>query len=146
MGVAVAEAVGRRVSRPDRTRELRTAVVALSLQLYRRMEARGEIRGGRFVAGVGGEQFALPDAVEKLRRVRDQKPARSMALALGRRSAEPHRHRASRSALACDGRQLAGAVRRSDRRRRAKPAKCGSSSKLDAKQTDELLSKFKRTG
>ncbi|MBL9125093.1 MAG: DEAD/DEAH box helicase, partial [Planctomycetaceae bacterium] len=35
--------------------------------VYRRLEARGEIRGGRFVARVGGEQFALPDAVGKLR-------------------------------------------------------------------------------
>ena len=34
------------------------------------MEARGEIRGGRFVAGVSGEQFALPDAVELLRKTR----------------------------------------------------------------------------
>jgi len=40
------------------------------LGVYRRMEARGEIRGGRFVAPLGGEQFALPDAVETLRRVR----------------------------------------------------------------------------
>ncbi len=38
---------------------------------YRRMEARGEIRGGRFVTGVSGEQFALPGAVEELRAVRD---------------------------------------------------------------------------
>jgi ATP-dependent Lhr-like helicase len=36
----------------------------------RRMEARGEIRGGRFVAGFLGEQFALPEAVESLRDVR----------------------------------------------------------------------------
>jgi ATP-dependent Lhr-like helicase len=40
------------------------------LYVYRRMEARGEIRGGRFVDGVGGEQFALPDAVALLRRQR----------------------------------------------------------------------------
>ncbi|HET9095066.1 MAG TPA: hypothetical protein VFN37_00265, partial [Candidatus Baltobacteraceae bacterium] len=33
----------------------------------RRMEARGEIRGGRFVAGFVGEQFALPEAVDALR-------------------------------------------------------------------------------
>jgi ATP-dependent Lhr-like helicase len=39
--------------------------------IYRRLEARGEIRGGRFVAGVGGEQFALADAVTQLREVRD---------------------------------------------------------------------------
>jgi ATP-dependent Lhr-like helicase len=39
-------------------------------QVYRRLEARGEIRGGRFVAGMSGEQFALPDAVERLREIR----------------------------------------------------------------------------
>jgi ATP-dependent Lhr-like helicase len=37
---------------------------------YRRLEARGEIRGGRFVAGPAGEQFALPSAVAELRAVR----------------------------------------------------------------------------
>ncbi len=40
------------------------------VRVYRRLEARGEIRGGRFVTGVSGEQFALPDAVERLREVR----------------------------------------------------------------------------
>ena len=40
------------------------------VRIYRRMEARGEIRGGRFVAGFGGEQFAAPDAVGRLRAVR----------------------------------------------------------------------------
>ena len=39
-------------------------------QAYRRLEARGEIRGGRFVSGLSGEQFALPEAVERLREVR----------------------------------------------------------------------------
>jgi ATP-dependent Lhr-like helicase len=38
--------------------------------VYRRLEMRGEIRGGRFVAGVAGEQFALGDAVEALRKFR----------------------------------------------------------------------------
>jgi ATP-dependent Lhr-like helicase len=42
------------------------------LRVYRRLEARGEIRGGRFVAGHFGEQFALPEAVESLRQVRKQ--------------------------------------------------------------------------
>src|SRR6185312_10642131 len=37
---------------------------------YRRLEARGEIRGGRFVAGLSGEQFAVPEAVGLLREVR----------------------------------------------------------------------------
>jgi ATP-dependent Lhr-like helicase len=45
------------------------------LYVYRRMEARGEIRGGRFVAGFVGEQFALPEAVDVARAVRRQKPA-----------------------------------------------------------------------
>ena len=40
------------------------------LTSLRRMEARGEVRGGRFVAGFVGEQFARPDAVELLRIVR----------------------------------------------------------------------------
>jgi ATP-dependent Lhr-like helicase len=40
------------------------------LRALRRMEARGQIRGGRFVAGVYGEQYARPEAVEALRRIR----------------------------------------------------------------------------
>jgi ATP-dependent Lhr-like helicase len=39
-------------------------------RVYRTLEARGEIRGGRFVSGMTGEQFALPDAVERLRDTR----------------------------------------------------------------------------
>ena len=41
----------------------------LLLRAYRRAEARGEVRGGRFLAGYVGEQFALPEAVEALRSV-----------------------------------------------------------------------------
>ena len=41
-----------------------------SARVYRRLEARGEIRGGRFVTGMSGEQFALPEAVERMREVR----------------------------------------------------------------------------
>ena len=37
---------------------------------YRRMELQGEVRGGRFVGGFTGEQFALAEAVESLRAVR----------------------------------------------------------------------------
>ena len=40
------------------------------LGIFRRMEARGEVRGGRFLSGFGGEQFALPEAVESLREMR----------------------------------------------------------------------------
>jgi ATP-dependent Lhr-like helicase len=45
------------------------------LRVYRRLESRGEIRGGRFVAGFSGEQFALPDAVGMLRDMRRQSPS-----------------------------------------------------------------------
>jgi ATP-dependent Lhr-like helicase len=41
------------------------------LMAWRRLETRGEIRGGRFVAGFSGEQFALPEAVGVLRGVRN---------------------------------------------------------------------------
>lgn len=44
------------------------------LHVYRRLEARGEIRGGRFVAGFSGEQYALPEAVGLLREIR-RRPA-----------------------------------------------------------------------
>ncbi|MGQ4583645.1 Lhr family helicase [Lysobacter sp. F60174L2] len=40
------------------------------LRVYHRLEARGEIRGGRFIAGISGEQFALPEAIGALRQVR----------------------------------------------------------------------------
>ena len=45
------------------------------LRIYRRLEAQGEIRGGYFVGGVSGEQFALPEAIGLLRSVR-RKPTR----------------------------------------------------------------------
>ncbi len=42
------------------------------LPMFRRLEARGVLRGGRFLSGFGGEQFALPEAVESLRESRRQ--------------------------------------------------------------------------
>lgn len=48
------------------------------LYVYRRMEARGEIRGGRFVQGFSGEQFALPEAVASLREIRKQDKAEDL--------------------------------------------------------------------
>jgi ATP-dependent Lhr-like helicase len=39
-------------------------------RVYRRLEARGEIRGGRFVSGMSGEQFAVPDAIARMREIR----------------------------------------------------------------------------
>ena len=52
------------------TRETNVATWRELTRVYRRLEARGEIRGGRFVTGMSGEQFALPEAVERLREVR----------------------------------------------------------------------------
>jgi ATP-dependent Lhr-like helicase len=46
------------------------------LRVYRRLEMRGELRGGRFCGGFVGEQFAAPEAVEALRAVRKE-PRRS---------------------------------------------------------------------
>src|SRR5579883_296395 len=48
------------------------------LPVFRRMEARGEIRGGRFVSGFTGEQFARPEALDLLRSIRretEKRPA-----------------------------------------------------------------------
>ena len=44
------------------------------VRVYRRLEARGEIRGGRFVDGPTGEQYALPEAVGLVRAVRKDGP------------------------------------------------------------------------
>jgi ATP-dependent Lhr-like helicase len=43
-------------------------------RIYRRWEARGEIRGGHFVGGISGEQFALPEAIGLLRSIRKAPP------------------------------------------------------------------------
>ncbi|WP_232081111.1 MULTISPECIES: DEAD/DEAH box helicase [unclassified Variovorax] len=48
------------------------------VRTYRRLEARGEIRGGRFIAGLSGEQFALPEAIGLMRNVRRQAPDASL--------------------------------------------------------------------
>jgi ATP-dependent Lhr-like helicase len=50
------------------------------VSVYRRLEARGEIRGGRFVAGMAGEQFALPEAVGLLRAMRKERPGEEIVL------------------------------------------------------------------
>jgi ATP-dependent Lhr-like helicase len=52
------------------TRETNIAPWRELARVYRRLEARGEIRGGRFVHGMSGEQFALPEAVERMREIR----------------------------------------------------------------------------
>jgi ATP-dependent Lhr-like helicase len=56
----------------------------LLLRVYRRLEAQGQIRGGRFVANSSGEQYALPDAVSALRSVRRRaREGRLVALSAG---------------------------------------------------------------
>ncbi len=65
-GVVFREVLTRETNLP-KWRELQVA--------YRQLEARGEVRGGRFVAGFNGEQFALPVAVESLRAMRKQEPS-----------------------------------------------------------------------
>jgi ATP-dependent Lhr-like helicase len=87
--------------------------------LYRRMELRGEIRGGRFVRGVAGEQFATSEAVELLRSLRDAEPSKDWAvvsagdplnligiITVGSRIPATH---ANRLAL-CDGRLIASLI------------------------------------
>jgi ATP-dependent Lhr-like helicase len=53
------------------------------LRVLRRLESRGEIRGGRFVAGISGEQFALPDAVSLLRETRRSPRTGALVLVSG---------------------------------------------------------------
>src|SRR5262249_33805861 len=61
-GRATARALRRRLPLPDGSREI--------LWALRRFEARGTARGGRFVSGFVGEQYALPEAVDLLRQTR----------------------------------------------------------------------------
>ena len=55
-------------------REANAAPWRALMRVYRRLEARGEIRGGRFVSGMSGEQFALGEAVDRLREIRRTAP------------------------------------------------------------------------
>ncbi len=50
------------------------------LQVLRKLEARGEVRGGRFITGVAGEQFALGDTVKRLRQIRDDGPQKEVVI------------------------------------------------------------------
>ena len=64
--------------------------------VLRRMEARGEIRGGRFVAGFVGEQFALPEAVDALRAARRTGPRERADRPRKLRSAQSGRRHSAR--------------------------------------------------
>jgi ATP-dependent Lhr-like helicase len=59
------------------------------LAIYRQQEARGEIRGGRFVNGFVGEQFALPTAVETLRAERGAEEHRAVGPVVILSAADP---------------------------------------------------------
>ena len=68
------------------------------LGAFRRMEDRGEIRGGRFVSGFLGEQFALPVAVDSLRAMRQQEPhGRKRHCFRGRPAQSDWNHRSGRA-------------------------------------------------
>jgi ATP-dependent Lhr-like helicase len=57
--------------------------------ILRRLEARGEIRGGRFVSGAFGEQFCLPEAVESLRIARRTQSTREAETPIAVAAADP---------------------------------------------------------
>jgi ATP-dependent Lhr-like helicase len=59
------------------------------LPILRRLEARGEIRGGRFVSGAFGEQFAMPEAVDSLRIARRQSESRMGEAPIAVAAADP---------------------------------------------------------
>jgi ATP-dependent Lhr-like helicase len=59
------------------------------LPILRRLEARGEVRGGRFVSGAFGEQYALPEAVDALRAARRESSAREEESPIAVAAADP---------------------------------------------------------
>jgi ATP-dependent helicase Lhr and Lhr-like helicase len=59
------------------------------LPILRRLEARGEIRGGRFVSGPFGEQYSLPEAADSLRKARTQHASRPTESAITVSAADP---------------------------------------------------------
>ncbi len=81
-------------------------------RVYQRLEARGEIRGGRFIEGLSGEQFALPEAIGLLRDTRRRPHEGSAAGALGLRPRQPARHRPARRTHPARARQPRGLPRR----------------------------------
>ena len=68
------------------------------VRVYRRLEARGEIRGGRFIAGLSGEQFALPEAIgARCARCGAGRADDALGLPRRGRSGQPARHRRRRA-------------------------------------------------
>ena len=83
-------------------------------RVYRRLEARGEIRGGRFVSGMSGEQFALGGAIEQLREIR-RTPADGRCLVIS--AADP----LNLAGIVTDRRARAGGRRHAHRLPRRRP-------------------------
>ena len=55
------------------------------LAVYRRMELKGTVRGGRFISGVGGEQFAFSETIDSLRKLKNaEKPRRPLHITVCR--------------------------------------------------------------
>jgi ATP-dependent helicase Lhr and Lhr-like helicase len=65
------------------TREVSGVTWRELVRVYRMLEARGDIRGGRFVSGMSGEQYALPDAVDRLRELRRSRPDETLVAISG---------------------------------------------------------------
>jgi ATP-dependent Lhr-like helicase len=65
------------------TREVTGVAWRELVRVYRTLEARGDIRGGRFVSGMSGEQYALPDAVDRLRELRRSGPDEALVAISG---------------------------------------------------------------
>jgi ATP-dependent Lhr-like helicase len=65
------------------TREVTGVAWRELVRVYRTLEARGDIRGGRFVSGMSGEQYALPDAVDRLRELRRSGPDETLVAVSG---------------------------------------------------------------
>ena len=91
------------------------------LNILRRLEARGEVRGGRFVSGFGGEQFALPEAVESLRAARTRESA-ARSSPSPPPTPEPRRHRRPRRPRPRRPGQRSPLPQRLHRRRSTHPA------------------------
>lgn len=70
------------ISRPILARERDLPPYRELTREFHRLEARGEIRGGRFVAGIPGEQFALPDAIPLLRKRAEESSNESQLVSL----------------------------------------------------------------
>jgi ATP-dependent Lhr-like helicase len=108
------------------------------LGLLRRLEARGEVRGGRFVTGFGGEQFALPEAVDSLREARKQESPLEMAIA----AADP----LNLAGIVFPGERVASVPGKEVRYRNGLPASadCESPAHADARATPVFATKRHR--